>query len=106
MGRAKREFPKQSTSLTPVNQPQSPIKPSSIPPHATITAPQAPVFVPVNVHCCGFDRNDDDAAMEDESINKLLQQASDSPADKGRKVKPTAAVTSPLLVLPWFSLEA
>ncbi|KIK20364.1 hypothetical protein PISMIDRAFT_13045, partial [Pisolithus microcarpus 441] len=113
-----REFPKQSTSSTPVNQPQLPIKPSSATvdppsapilqpskradltpvtqPHATITAPQAPVFVPVNVHRCGFDGNDDDAIMEDESINKPSHQASDSPADKGRKSKPTAAMTSPL----------
>ncbi|KIK25796.1 hypothetical protein PISMIDRAFT_9319 [Pisolithus microcarpus 441] len=106
-----REFLKQSTSSTPVNQPQPPIKPSSAPihqpskqadltpvtqPHATITAPQAPVFVPVDVHCHGFDGNNDDAIMEDESINKPSHQASDSPADKGRKSKPTAAMTSPL----------
>ncbi|KIK25096.1 hypothetical protein PISMIDRAFT_9870 [Pisolithus microcarpus 441] len=113
-----REFLKQSTSSTPDNQPQPPIKPSSATvdppsapihqpskradltpvtqPHATITAPQAPVFVPIDVHHCGFDRNDDDAIMEDESINKPSHQASDSPADKGRKSKPTAAMTSPL----------
>ncbi|KIK20429.1 hypothetical protein PISMIDRAFT_13016 [Pisolithus microcarpus 441] len=113
-----REFPKQSTSSTPVNQPQPPIKPSSATvdppsapihqpskradltpvtqPHATITVPQAPVFLPVDVHHCGFDGNDDDAIMEDESINKPSHQASDSPADKGRKSKPTAAMTSPL----------
>ncbi|KIK23368.1 hypothetical protein PISMIDRAFT_10887 [Pisolithus microcarpus 441] len=59
-----REFPKQSTSSTPVNQPQPPSAPIHQPsnhshpspvtqPPVTITVPKAPVFVPVDVHCHG-----------------------------------------------------